>query len=245
MAEREYALDLPDGNKMYVVENTHPGNRRAIIHIHGLTHDAQQHASIVMAGIMADAGYDVYRPHLYYWKEGARCLTDCTIRQHADDVNVLLADLKGRYDKIFISGHSYGGPTALECDLEGVAALSLWDPSYVPATFFVLDSKWMARRGDVFAFQGGVENIVGAAMVEEGTAYTLDVSRAKAHTCKLPVQVVHAGLALWAKFENGESFHSYNAVNDYHCLDNVSHSFVEVGAAEKLIALVKSCFDRF
>jgi alpha-beta hydrolase superfamily lysophospholipase len=245
MAEREYSINLPDNKKMYVVENKNAGNRRAVIHVHGLTGWNYDYAATRMALTFPAQGYDVYRPNLYDWKDGARKLTDCTIAVHADDVMELVKELRGHYDKIFLTGHSYGGPVLLSLDQNRVDGISLWDATLVPGA--LNNSQWGPRPwGDVFIKGGSFDFIVSKAFVDEAAIWDDAYAKARFAAWVKPLQLIQADGGYWIKYEGGKEFYKYaGGPSDYRVIAGTEHCFVEEGTTEQLLDATKEWFDRF
>ena len=77
------------------------------------------------------AGYATYRFGLYDWHKDARQLIDCTLITHAKDLDTVVAHFRENgFKKIFVAGHSFGGPTILLSTKQDFDAAVLWDPSY-------------------------------------------------------------------------------------------------------------------
>jgi len=246
MAEREFTISLPDGKKMYVIENKKDANRRAVIHVHGLTGWNYDYAATRMALTFPAEGYDVFRPNLYDWKDGARSLTDCAIAIHAADVMALVNDLRTRYDAIFLTGHSYGGPVLMLLDQNAVDGISLWDASLVPGAI-TDDPQWGAKpMGDVFVQNGSFEYIVGKAFIEEARMWDDSYAAARFAAWTKPLQLVQASGGYWIKYPNGTRMHEHaTGPKDYRVIQGSVHCFVEEGTTEPLLAATKGWFDRF
>ncbi len=100
--------------------------------------------------------YATFRFNLYDWRESARQLIDCTLRTHADDIDAVVKHFRKKgFKKIFIAGHSFGGPSILLSKQQDFNAVALWDPSY--------EISFTKRR---YGFSGGkyVKEIKGYLM---------------------------------------------------------------------------------
>lgn len=244
--EQELQLKLPDGKILYYVHTkAEASNRKAIVHIHGLASDPYGVPQTLMAQQFPTLGYDVVRPYLYHWATGARLLHETTIAVSAADIEALIDELEKSYDQIFVCGHSYGGPMTMSLRQERLAAVSLWDPTYVPQ-YVKSDPNWSTQIGDLLISKGPYWFIVGKDYDGERDIWTLDYSRALAATWQKPVQVIHAGDGLWVKYESGESFHSTaQGQTDYRVIDGTMHCFVERDTTQQLLAAVKDWFDKY
>ncbi|MEK7619480.1 MAG: alpha/beta hydrolase [Patescibacteria group bacterium] len=117
------------------------------------------------------AGYATYRFGLYDWHKDARQLIDCTLITHAKDLDTVVAHFRENgFKKIFVAGHSFGGPTILLSTKQDFDAAVLWDPSY---DISVIKKKYGASGGKfIKALNGyfmrwGVSVIIGKKMAEQ------------------------------------------------------------------------------
>ena len=79
----------------------------------------------------AEHGYATYRFNLYGWQKDARQLMNCTLTTHANDLDVIVAHFRRKgHKKVFVIGHSFGGPTIFLSKQQAFDAAVLWDPSY-------------------------------------------------------------------------------------------------------------------
>lgn len=244
--ESEKILPLPDGKKLYYVHTTGDRpNDKVIVHIHGLSGWPYEVAQTSMARRFPAQGYDVVRPCLYHWEEGARILHETTIAINAADVEVLIDELQKTYKKIFVAGHSYGGPCVMMLNQERLAAASLWDPSYIPKVIND-DPAWRAKIGDALLSKGSFWFLISQAMEDEAIEFDLEWSRQIAANWHKPLQVVQAAKGYWINHTKGESFHTHAAgPTDYRLIENTVHCFHEEGTTEQLLDAVKDWFDRF
>ena len=116
-------------------------------------------------------GYATYRFGLYDWHADARQLVDCTLSVHAKDLDTVIAHFRKKgYKKIFVAGHSFGGPTILLSKKQSFDAAVLWDPSYAISftqkKYGVPGGKYVkALRG--YFMRWGVNVIIGKKMADE------------------------------------------------------------------------------
>jgi len=231
---------------IYTVFNTHPGNTKAILYVHGLGGGIADVAATIMASQLPQRGYDVIRFGLYSWRDGARCLTNCTLATHAQDVDTVASHVAPNYDKIYACGHSYGAPSLMLSRLRNFAAISLWDPTYIPKET-VADSTFLRVLGDAYAYIGsGTEIVLSHDFVEESRLFDEKRAIELSKACTTPMQVIHAGEGYWLRQHGAKSYHSNAAgLTDYHVIQGSVHCFDEEGTTQPLIDYTKTWFDGF
>lgn len=242
MPETQFNINTDDGHVIHGVLNQakEKKNKKAVIHAHGLTGWAYEVAQTQMALSFPDHGYDIIRPYLYTWLDGGRRLIDCTIKTHAQDINTVVQHFSKNYDSFFITGHSYGGPTAMLSDQSQFKAMSLWDPTYIPAKSFENSDD----KGDVVLFYEGSGVCLGKDMYDESRKYDQNWAQELSKNVVVPIQVIHASEGMWVKEK--ESFHSNASVEtDYHIIDKTVHCFVEEGTTEQLLEHSLNWFNKF
>jgi predicted alpha/beta-fold hydrolase len=242
MAEEKWIIDTPDGKKIYGLINTSDKkkNNKAILHIHGLTGSQTDYNSTRMALTFPKKGYDVIRANLYYWDKGARSLFDCTIEQHAIDIDTIVKYFKKKYKKIFATGHSYGGTSLMVSKINQFNAVSLWDPTYLPSTTF--DLKDFTKIGKYYIDQAGVPLVLSKEFLDESQKYDREKAIELSKKCKIPLQVIYA--QWWLK--EGESFHTHaKGPTNEKAIKKSIHFFYEEGTTEPLLRYTKKWFDQF
>ena len=107
MSESTWSIPTSDGKTIYGVLNKPTGktNKKAILHVHGLTGHVYEFSQTTMAARFPEQGYDIIRPYLYHAPDNARKLVDCTLKTHADDIDTIFDHFRKDYDEIFVSGH--------------------------------------------------------------------------------------------------------------------------------------------
>jgi len=117
-------------------------------------------------------GFATFRFNLYDWQKGARQLIDSTLETHASDIDAIVTYFRKQgFKKIFIAGHSYGGPSILlskEQDFDGVA---LWDPSYrssfAKTKYGAPHGRYIKELKGYFMPTWGVNVVIGKGMSDE------------------------------------------------------------------------------
>lgn len=246
MAETEWILDTPDGFKIYGLLNTSDKkNKRVILYIPGLGGDCMDYAAVRMATTFPEKGYDVVRINLYWWNDKARNLSDCTIGQHARDIDLIFKYFKKKYLAVFAAGHSYGGPSLMTSKINQFDAVSLWDPSFIPQLSAPQSEFTKAGKYYIALNFLNIPVVVSKMFIDEASAFDRDHAIRLAKKCKTPLQVIYADKdSFW--IGQGESFHTYSkGAVDEHSIKQSNHYFYEQGSTEPLLRYTKKWFDQF
>ena len=102
---------------------------KLIIFVHGLTENQNDHQFYNAVEFFNPKGFATFRFDLYSWMPKGRKLKDCSIKTHSKDLDIVLKYFKNKYKKIYLVGHSFGGPTVIYSKIEPAKAIVLWDPS--------------------------------------------------------------------------------------------------------------------
>ena len=84
-----------------------------VIFVHGLAGNVHQALFYNASRFFANKGYATFCFDLYSGEEKGRLLSECSIETHAADVTTVLKHFCSKYDKIYLVGHSLGGPSIL------------------------------------------------------------------------------------------------------------------------------------
>jgi alpha-beta hydrolase superfamily lysophospholipase len=234
-----------DGKTIYadLVKAVSKRNGALIIYAHGLPSARIDYTYLNSARQFARKGYDCLRMSFYDWRKGARCLTDCTLDTRRRDVETAVKKYRKAYSAIFIIGHSWGGLTTMHSRCEGVSAVSLWDPSYMSATWW---PDFVCQRKGLLLGQGSFEFLLAKEMVQQALSLDKPACQKLAQKFSTPLQVLHAGAPGQFLHKLGESFHTHaSGPTDYHLIKEADHSFLSEAAQKKAVALTARWFEKF
>jgi len=181
MDETRWTITARDGATIHGRRNaTREKTDSCVVMVHGLTGNMQEYQHKAGAVFFAVQGFDVFRFDLYGEEDGARRLRDCTLPTHAADLQDVLAAKAAGYKKIFLIGHSYGGPTIMLAQPQQATAISLWDPSFdLPRLW----SMMPAFQENGYCIEGrGLEVLMNPAMQTEIHLYDRENCLALART---------------------------------------------------------------
>lgn len=227
--EKEFTIPIPDTKLNIYAKQYGSLNRLVVIFVHGLTGHMDEHPFYNGARHFYDQGFSSIRFNLYDSEVDARKLTDCTLKTHAHDLNVVTNYLKEEnVRKIFAIGHSYGGPTILLADQSKLDAIVLWDPSYGD----IFDNTKHIQEINAYRIRWGTDILIGADMYEERKQLDWDNLTA---TIRTPLKIISAGKG---KLLKGSKIYIEKAKGptEHAVIKNTTHNFNEEGAAEKLFA---------
>jgi len=115
---------LIDGTLNYM----NPKDNKLIIFVHGLSDDQHHRLNYNASKFFKTKGFQTFRFSLYSGGEKGRVLEDCSIGTFIEDINTVIDYFRKKYESIYIVCHSLGF-VVLDCDLEGVERIVLWEPS--------------------------------------------------------------------------------------------------------------------
>ncbi len=242
--EKDISFPAHDGKTIYATYNKTASEkcRGLIIYAHGLPSNRNDYTYLQSARLFTKKGYDTLRISFYDWQKNARNLKDCGFEEHAHDLETTIKKFKSKYKRIYLIGHSWGGPTILQTSMNGIAAVSLWDPSYnVP---FWWDACFR-KEGKYIFLTGPCDAILSPRM--HAAAQSLDYAKceALARRFSTPLQVLHAKKnGRLYKFK--KSYHTHAAgPTDYHLIAEADHCFLDEIALKKAIQHTHNWFKKF
>lgn len=166
--------------------------RPVIVFVHGLTGHMDEHAFYDGVRFFERHGFSSFRFNLYDWRKGARRLSQCTLRVHACDLDRVIEYLRRRgARRVFVVGHSYGGPTILLSKQKWYDGVVLWDPSIGVHRFF--RKALYVRSLGAYVERWGVDVVLGRAFIREAQALTSTKLLDAIRTIHAPIKIITAG----------------------------------------------------
>lgn len=243
--ETPFRISTADGKEIFGYHHTASDSIGAVlILVHGLTGSMNQYLHITAARWLEKFGVNVIRFSQYHDDGAARRFHQTTISMHVADTRVVIKHAQSLgYKKIFLAGHSLGGPVAIAaaCHMphNTIAGLLLWDPTFTPSTRI---EKWENRDAG-----GGPAFLELSFRVILGDEWIVDAkhfpnSYEQLESLNIPLCVVAA--------ENGgliEASELYRkaarGICEFYTIRGSTHSFPEVNASE-MVAEITRAFIR-
>jgi len=201
-----------------------------LIFVHGLTGYPNEHQFFNGARYFSRRGFNVFRFYLYSGSEKGRLLTSCTISTHARDLNTVVRYFRKKFKKIFVVGHSLGGPTILLSDTSLVDGIVLWDSAEPRSKW---DRKYFKYNKclDAYIINWGTECIMGKKMYEE--RMKLPTHKELIQRIHTPIKVIVAEKGILQK-AGREYFKYAHKPKEFAIIKNAGHTFDEEGVEEEL-----------
>jgi alpha-beta hydrolase superfamily lysophospholipase len=214
--------------------------------VHGLPCSMNETFYEMATRWFAKRGFATFRFNLYGWQKGSRQLVDSTLASHANDIDVIVRFFRKRgFKKIFVAGHSFGGPSILLSKRQEFDAAVLWDPSY---KISFVQKKYGAPGGrfvkavNGYYMKWGVNVIIGKAMAQEVDRVKWDELTPNFH---VPLKIIAAGKGVLVKGA-GAYFKNANEPKSLETIKGATHYFDEVPEMQERVYLItKKWFDRF
>lgn len=171
-----------------------------VIIVHGLPGNYREGFYMDAARWFAKHGYSAFGFNLYGWQKDARQLVDCTLATHATDLDAVVRYFRKKgVKKIFVAGHSFGGPTILLSKDQDFTAVSLWDPSYdisfTKKKYGYSGGKFVKALNG-YLMRWGMNPVIGKAMASEVDRLKWDALTPNFHA---PLHVIAAEKGILVK----------------------------------------------
>lgn len=208
-----------------------PITQALVIFVHGLGGRMDQHIFYNGARFLEKHNISSLRFNLYSWEKNARNLSDCTIETHSNDLDTVISYCKKQgTKKIFVVGHSFGGPTILFSRNKDFNGVILWDPSYADLQSFK-NAEYVDCL-DMYKGKWEFEVLFNKAMVEEEKTLK-EREETAIQKIKVPVKIISAGDGML--IDGGKRyFELANKPKEHVTLEGAGHTFDEDGIEEKL-----------
>jgi pimeloyl-ACP methyl ester carboxylesterase len=217
-----------------------------VIIVHGLPCSIMEGLYIDACRYFQKSGFATYRFNLYDWRDNSRQLIDSTLQTHASDLDAVVGYFRKQgVKKIYIAGHSFGGPTILLSRDQDFNAVALWDPSYdisfAKKKYGSAGGKYIKALNGYF-MKWGANTIIGKKMADEVDRLKWDELTKNFYS---PLKIISA--------ENGilmsgakKYFKNANQPKELYVVKGASHYFDETDKIQKeLFSVTKDWFKRF
>ena len=129
----EKYIQIPTADDMMIpgILNSKGNTDKLVIFVHGFTGTMNEAHLYSAKEYFTNKWYDVFRFNLYASGESFRKLRDCSVKMHAEDIQ-LVSDNFTNYSEIYFVGHSLAGPCLATVNKypENVNKLIFWDPAF-------------------------------------------------------------------------------------------------------------------
>lgn len=218
-----------------VLNTTKRKSDKLVVFVHGLGSTVYDHNFIMGSKLLVANGFDTFRIDLYPAKwENGRILTETDISTHVSDLNYFINHFKNKYKKIYLIGHSLGGPVILLANNNLASAISLWDPSTNLGSGLVGVKKFAKynKALDLYIYTGRVERLISKKMYREW--HSVPTPKDLIKNVKSPIQIIVAGKGVLAKA--AKEYYKYaSKPKNLVFVKNAGHRFTEEGISELLL----------
>lgn len=194
----------------------------------------------------AKQGYATFRFNLYDGEKNSRQLMESTLKTHASDIDAIVRYFRGKkFEKIFIAGHSYGGPSILLSKEQKFDRAVLWDPSYKIS--FTKTEKGSPAVKYINGIKGyimkwGTNFVIGKAMADE--ADTMNWGNLTKNF-NVPLKIIAAGDSSLVRGSK-HYFKTANSPKDLTIFKNATHYFNDTeGMRENVYKISDEWFKKF
>lgn len=239
----EQLLKIPTSNNKVIYGRLRGSqDNPLVIFVHGLGGRMDQHIYYNGARFLEKNGISSFRFNLYAWEKDARKLGECTLETHSYDLDIVVDYFrKNGVKKIFVVGHSFGGPTILLSKNKDFDGIILWDPSFAyPKSF---EGAQYIDSLDMYKVTWEFDVLIGKDMVEEGK--TLREKEEQAiKEITIPIKIINAGNS-WLAEAGKRYFELTKGPKERVVIDKASHGFDEDGVEEKLLQETLSWIQKY
>ncbi len=191
-----------------------------------------QHIFYNGARFFEQHGMSSFRFNLYAWENDARKLGECTLETHAFDLDRVISYFrKKKVKKVFVVGHSFGGPAILASHKKDFDGVIFWDASY--GNPFSFKGAQYIKVLRAYRAKWEFDVLLNKKMVEEGrNLQSLEEKAVK--SIRVPMKIITAGANPLLVKAGKRYYQLANEPKEYVVLGGAGHTFDEDGVAEKL-----------
>ena len=222
---------------IYGVLDQNTKTDKLIIFVHGLAGNKNEHQFYNAAKFFNNRNFATFRFDLYSGEKNGRKLENCTISTHSEDLNQVINYFKNKFSRLYLVGHSLGGPSVLEANLKDIKKVVLWDPS-VNLTYANNDHFYFNKKIKAYIVNWGPSIIVSKKMIEDWKL--LDI-RKWINNTSTPLKVICAGKGILKK-EWKKIIGKFKCRHEFEIIKEAGHIFDEKDTETKLFKKTLSWF---
>ena len=198
--------------------------------VHGLTGHQNEHIFYNAARFFPLNGFSTCRFNLYSGEAQGRVLSQTTIKDHVQDLDLVIRYFRQDFMYVALVGHSLGGVVILQSS-ESANAIILWDSSTKLSNDDGDELFTYSQCLDAYIEHWGTENIISKSMVEEWKNLPEPADLVKNLT--QPIKIMCAGKGVLINVGK-EYFNAATTLKEFSLIENATHNFNEEGAEEEL-----------
>ena len=228
--EEKIKIQTEDNHIIYGTLNCKDSKSKSLlIFVHGFTGNQNEHHYFNAVPFFTGKNYDTFRFDFYSKKEKGRSLSECSLTDHSNDLDLIVDNFKNEYDELIIIGHSLGGLVILKSELSNVSKIILWDPTN-PFKDLKHKNAVYDSTLDKYLIKGKMDFYVGKKLIEEWMETDFSILLPN---LKVPCKIIFAGnnnkYELWKP-----DLSKIKVKSEFVIVDNATHCFIEEGTEEKL-----------
>lgn len=225
--EKSIKVKTSDNHLVYGTLNYSKPSKDLIIFVHGLTGHKNEHIFYNAVKFFNKKGFATFRLDLYSDEDKARNLADCSIRNHVEDIDLVVKYFSRKYTRIFLVGHSLAGPTIILSN-QLFEKIVLWDPSIGLHNLFkgVKYEKTLRK----YILSWGIQVLISEEMFKESKRIKNDELIEK---ISKPIKIICAGKGiLWKRWKS--LIDKIKVKKEFIVIKNATHCFDEENTEGKL-----------
>ncbi len=163
---------------------------------------------------------------------------------HTSDMDAVIHYFRKRgVKKVFVIGHSYGGPTALLSKDQDFDAAVLWDPSYnLKLRSAKYGGRYVKQLNGYLMDTWGINVVLGRKMVEESEALNWDDMTKGFH---VPLKIISAGKGEIVAGAKKYFYHAHGP-KELTIVKGATHYFDDnEGMREEIFRISKKWFESY
>lgn len=215
---------LIDGTLNY----TNKIKEKLIIFVHGLSDNKDHRLIFNAAKFFKTKGFHTFRFSLYSGDQKGRVLDECSIKTFVEDINTVIEYFKKKYNKIYIICHSLGF-VVLDCKLEGIKKIILWEPSLALRKERIKELKYEPKSKKYF-INWGINFVIGKQLKIDWENIN---DKKLLKKIKIPMAIFMAENSN-LKLGWGKNLKYLNTKYYYSIIKGASHGFYEEGIDDYL-----------